>query len=120
MPTIETSTGTIGSSNPLPVTGTVTGTITGTTGGYTATIQVVPTVQAAAYSSGNVIGGLLTFAGAARVAAGSGIIQTAMVSFTSGVQPSLDFVFFNASPTGSTITDKTAIAVANADVGKII
>jgi hypothetical protein len=89
-------------------------------GGYTAQIQVVPTVTAAAYAAGNCIGGLLTFAAAARLAAGSGMIQAATCTFVSGVIPSLDLVLFNATPSGGTITDKTALAVATADLAKVI
>jgi hypothetical protein len=91
-----------------------------TAGGYTTQVQVVPTVQAAAYAAGNVIGGLLTFASAARIAAGSGLVQSASCTFVSGVVPSLDLVLFNASPSGSTVTDKTAVAVATADLAKVI
>lgn len=86
-----------------------------------ATVQVTPTVQAAAYAAGNVIGGLLTLTGAARAGAGSGLIQSVAASFKSGVAPtSLDVVFFSANPSGSTLTDKTAIAVVAADIAKVI
>lgn len=83
-------------------------------------IVVTPTVQAAAYASGNVIGGLLTLNGASRNAAFGGLIQSATAAFVSGVTPALDLVLFNANPSGSTITDKTALAVATADVGKVV
>ena len=87
-------------------------------GGFTATVQVTPTVQAAAYAAGATIGGLLTFANAARTA-GSGLVQTATVTFASGVIPSLDLILFNASPAGGTITDKVALAVASTDLAKV-
>lgn len=98
---------------------TVQGAVQVQAGGYTGASQVTPTVQAAAYAVGNVIGGLLTLTGAAR-AVGSGLIQQVMATFVSGVVPSLDIIFFNASPTGSTVTDKTALAVATADLGKVV
>ncbi len=91
-----------------------------TAGGFTSTVQVTPTVQIAAYTAGQCVGGLITLANAARVAAGSGLIQAVTASFISGVVPSLDIIFFNANPTGSTTTDKTALAIATADLGKII
>lgn len=91
-----------------------------TAGGFATTQQATPTVQAAAYAAGNVIGGLITLAAASRVAAGSGLIQSITASFVSGSVPALDVIFFNASPTGSTVTDKTALAVATADLGKIV
>jgi hypothetical protein len=88
-------------------------------GGFTAAIQVAPTVQAAVYAAGAAIGGLLTFAGAARVAAGSGLAQAATVTFASGIIPSLDLVLFNATPGGGTITDRVAVAIATADLAKV-
>ena len=96
--------------NPIPV----------SAGGYTAQVQVVPVVQAAAYAAGATIGGLLTFASASRTAAGSGLIQAVTATFISGVVPSLDLVLFNVAPGGGTITDKVALAVAAADLAKVI
>lgn len=90
-----------------------------TAGGFTAQIQVVPTVQAAAYAAGATVGGLLTFAAAARISAGSGFAQAATVAFHSGVVPNLDLFLFTANPTASTITDKVAVAVATADEAKV-
>jgi hypothetical protein len=104
----------------IPAGTNVIGAVTGSVGGYTATNQVTPTVQAASYAVGVGIGGLISFTTAARVAAGSGLIQSIMASFTSGVVPSLDVIFFNANPTGSTVGDKVVTAIVAADVGKII
>lgn len=133
----------VSTANPLPVTGggvavptgpagtpntavqTVQG-ITGgtpqpvTAGGYTSLVQVTPTVQAAAYAAGQCVGGLITLAAAGRLAAGSGLLQAVTASFISGVLPSLDVVIFSASPTGSTTADRGALAVATADLAKIV
>lgn len=102
----------VGAAHPLPVSGSA--------GGFTATVQVVPTVQAAAYAAGNCVGGLITLANAARAAAGSGLVQAITAAFVSGVVPSLDVILFNASPSGSTTTDKIAIAIATADLAKVV
>jgi hypothetical protein len=86
--------------------------------GSTVQLSATPTMQAAAYVTGNVIGGLISLANAVR-APGSGLIQSVTVTFQSGVEPSLDIVFFDGNPTNSTITDKTAIALAAADLGSV-
>ena len=39
-------------------------------------IQVTPTISTSAYATGDCIGGLMTFANAARISGGSGIIQS--------------------------------------------
>ncbi len=78
-----------------------------------------PAVSTTAYASGNVVGGLLTFAGAARVAAGSGLIQAASVVSKSAQSADLDLLIFAASPT-STLTDKTALALSATDLDKLV
>lgn len=92
----------------------------GNFGGFTAMLQNTPTVTATAYAAGQCVGGLIALSGASRTAGGSGLIQSVAVSFLSGVQPSVDVVFFNANPTASTITNNTALAINAADVGKVV
>lgn len=83
--------------------------------------QVIPTVQAAAYAAGASIGGLLTFVNAAPSSSGSSaIVQGASVTFSSGVIPTMDLVLLGAAPTGGTITDRVAVAIAAADLAKVI
>jgi hypothetical protein len=82
--------------------------------------QVTPVVQAAAYAVGMSIGGLLMFNYIVPVAGGSAIIQGASATFVSGVVPNLDLVLFTHAPAGGTLTDHTAVAIAAADLAKII
>lgn len=89
-------------------------------GNYVTLQQSTPTVQAAAYAAGAVIGGLITLTTATRLAGGGGLIQSVAASFTSGVLPNIDVIYFNASPTGSTVTDRVAVAIVAADMAKII
>lgn len=89
-------------------------------GGNAAVITQAPAVTVAAYTAGNVIGGLLTFASAARIAAGSGLVQSAVVDAKIALSGQYDLILFDSNPTGSTITDKTALAVVAADFDKII
>jgi hypothetical protein len=60
-------------------------------------LQLTPTVQAAAYAAGQSVGGLLTFSNAVTEVAGSAMVQSATVTFASGVQPQLDLVLFSAN-----------------------
>lgn len=84
-------------------------------------ITVAQTVTAAQYAAGNCVGGLITFATAARVSGASGasgtggIIASVIIDCKSAQTTQMDVLFFNADPSsGSTITDKTAIAIATA------
>lgn len=113
-----TSAGT-NSTTGLPVQG-IQGGILVPTGASGFSISLTPTVQAATYATGIVIGGLLTFANATRTGSLSGLIQAVRATFASGITPSLDFIPFNANPASSTITDKTALAIAGADLSKVL
>lgn len=90
-------------------------------------LTATPTVTASsAYAAGNAVGGLVTFTGATRVSdtAGkggtSGSVQSLIVSSKSSQGALSDVVIFNANPTGSTCTDKTAFSLAAADIGKVV
>lgn len=79
-----------------------------------------PTVSTTAYASGNVVGSLITFTGAARLAAGSGLIQAASVMSKSAQTAALDLLIFSANPSASTFTDKAAVAINAADLDKLV
>ena len=92
----------------------------GEVGGNIIKVAVSPTVSASpAYSSGDVMGGLLTFANVARVAAGSGLLQSVTLNFKSAQTAATDFVWCGGdNPSGTTLTDNAAVAVAAADYNK--
>ena len=98
-------------------------TIPGTTnnviaGGATVNPIATPVITAGLYATGTVIGGLMTFANAARVS--SGRLDLVTINCKSSQTLAMDFVLFEANPTGSTITDKSAISIAVSDIGKVI
>lgn len=106
---------------PLPVKLIGSGPGGGTSvGGFTALVQLVPAVQQVAYAVNQSVGGLLSFPNATRVAGGSGMIQAVTIANKSAQAPVLDVVFFNANPTASAFADRTAAALAAADVGKVV
>ncbi len=99
----------------------------GEVGANQFTITVAQTVTASsAYASGNAVGGLLTFANAARVSGSagapgtSGMVQSVLENTKSAQTSASDLVVFSANPSGSTCTDKTAFSVAAADFDKIV
>ncbi len=90
-------------------------------------VQVAQTVTASsAYASGNAVGGLMTIANAARVSGSlgasgtSGILQNVAVNSKSVQTAQMDIFVFDANPSGSTCTDKSAFVLATADFDKVI
>ena len=80
------------------------------TGGKAVTITQTPTVGTAAYVAKDAVGGLLTFANAARVSAGSISIDAVTIVDKAQQMMSLDLVLFNATigaPTDSSPFDPT-------------
>ena len=110
----------VSSTNPLPVTGPSGGVpVTGNVGGFDISVPNTPTVQNASYSSGNAIGGLQTIA-FFRTAGGSGILNNESVWSKGGSTTAITLYIFNANPTSSTCTDKSAFSLNAADVAKLI
>jgi len=92
----------------------------GEVGSKTVLAEQTPTVSTTpAYSVGDLVGGKLTFAGAARIAAGSGRVATVTVTDKGKQSQDLDLVLFDADPSGTTFTDNAAFAPADADLVKI-
>jgi hypothetical protein len=72
-----------------------------------------------AYTAGDAIGGLLTFANAARVSAGSGTIQAVVVLCkTPALVPALELVLFNQTFTA--IADNAAFNPSDGDMANCI
>ena len=93
-------------------------TIAANTGAGNVSLTATPTVTAGAYTADMVVGGKIPFAGAARVAGGSGYIQQAFVA-KAGNQPALmDLLVFHTDPT-ATFTDHAALPDLSADLGKL-
>ena len=120
------STAKVSSSNPLPVSGTTTpsppaaGTYVGQVGGYDTGVSVTPTIQNAAYASGNAVGALQTVAVFRTSAQPSGILTGIFLAWKGTETTGLTFYVFDTNPTGSTCTDKSAFSLATTDVPKLI
>jgi len=90
-------------------------------------VAVTPTVTASAYTAGNVIGGILTFANillgspSSSATKWSAILQSISVKFKATVViGEIDVAIFTASPSGGTYTDKTAPTFNTADTAKLV
>jgi hypothetical protein len=95
--------------------------VVGNVGGYDISPAFTPTVQNAAYSSGNAIGGLQTITTAFRTAArNSGILNNVSVWSKGGATTPLTFYIFEANPSASTCTDKSAFVLGAADIAKLV
>ena len=79
--------------------------------------SVTPTVQAAAYANGNVIGGLQTIA-TGLGPNGTATLTDVIIDLKSTQTQEIDVLIFNANPSNSTFTDKAALAVNTADAFK--
>jgi len=91
----------------------------GEVGQAKVTVSVTPTVDTAIYALGDLMGGKLTFANAARAAARGGEIITAVLSDLAAQNAQIDLVLFDEDPTGTTFTDQAALDIADADLPKI-
>ena len=80
----------------------------------TSKVAVTPTVTTAAYTAGNVVGGILTFSGVFD-SANAGMLQAIRVRAKSVQTAGLKLYLFPSSPAG-TLTDKTAPALSATDV----
>ncbi len=94
-------------------------------GGFTDVVEATPTIETGIYASGDLIGELITLAGAARTISeggdeGTGLIQSVILTDLSKQDANIDVVFFDANPDGTTFTDNSPLDVADADLVKII
>lgn len=88
---------------------------------YTLDNTVTPTVTASAYSSGNVIGGIMTFPAVLDPGAFNGVLQSITAKFkASAVTGNLEVAIFKASPSNGTYTDKTAPTWNYADMANLL
>lgn len=113
-------------SNPIFAAATATEIHSGEVGSNQIKVQVAQTVTASGYTAGNAVGGLMTVANAARVSASlgasgtGGILQNVAMNSKSTQTTQVDVFIFDANPSGSTCSDKTAFVLASADFDKVI
>jgi hypothetical protein len=83
------------------------------------TSWLAPTVTtASAYATGNVVGDIITFAGAARRSGGGGSIRNIQAVHDGDLAASYDLTLFNDTP--SAVTDRTQWSPSAADLQKVV
>ncbi len=90
----------------------------GQVGGESIAISQTPTVTAGAYSANDVVGGLLTFANAGRVASGSGVIKSVVILDDAGQDAATELWLFDR--TFTPIADNGAWDPSQADLRFLI
>ena len=82
------------------------------------TISQTPTVTAGAYSAGDAVGGLLTFANAARTSGGGGVTMGVIIIDDNGQDVKIELWLFNQTFTA--MSDNAAWAPSEADLENLI
>jgi len=91
------------------------------TGGTRVSVVFTPTVTSgSAYASGNQVGQVLSFASATRTAAGTGSVESLIITDLSAQSGSYDLWLFSANPTHGTYTDKTNLTINASDIVNFI
>lgn len=89
-------------------------------GGKSDVIIPSITTSAAAYSSGDVVGGLITLGNIVRFAKGTGVLKSIHVTDSSGSAAPLTILIFSETPSGATYTDNSAFAYGATALSKQI
>lgn len=82
-------------------------------------IRVTPTITAEAYSANDVVGGVITLAGAVREAGGAGVLQSVVIVDRGNVGAALSLLLFRASP-ASALADNAPFAWGSGDGDKYL
>lgn len=77
-------------------------------------------VDTSIYAAADSVGGLLSFSHASNLRTASGTIRGLVIGDAVKQAAVLSLLLFSSNPTGSTFTDNAAIAIAVADLPKII
>jgi hypothetical protein len=88
--------------------------VIGKLGGLGGTVPVTPTVTAGAYTAGDVVGGLLEFANAARANGVGGLVVGVSIIDDAGQDSEMELWLFNAQP--DAIADNAPFAPTEADL----
>jgi hypothetical protein len=87
----------------------------------TTDVAVTPTVTAGAYTSGNVLGGIMTFANMLAATSFNGILQSITAKFKGAVVTgAIEVAIFKASPSNGTYTDKSAPTWSASDMANLL
>jgi hypothetical protein len=94
--------------------------VIGNVGGTNKIIDVQLTVQAAAYATGEIIGGKITIPKAMARDGGSGLLKSVLLCSKADLTVNMDLVLFSEDPSGTTFSENNAVAIATTDVAKVL
>lgn len=94
--------------------------VIGNVGIQTKVVDVQLTVQAAAYATGDVIGGKITIPNAMARDGGAGLLQSVVLCSKADLTVNMDLVIFSADPANTTFTENGAVDIATTDVAKVL
>lgn len=83
-------------------------------------VSVTPTIQAAAYAAGDVIGGKMTFTNLLSPDVPTGELRKVYIYDKAKQGVSLTLVLFSADPSATTFTENAALTLNAADLEKVI
>lgn len=90
-------------------------------GSATVAVSASPTVTAGAYTAGNIMGGIMTFASLLDSSRFAGVLESITVKFKgTSVSGNVQLSLFKASPSNGTYGDKTAGTWNAADMANLI
>lgn len=84
--------------------------------GIPSHLTITPTVTAGAYTTGQVVGGLISLTNAAQSSGGGGYIQSVNIGIKTTLTGVYDVYFFDTQPTNGTYTDNASFALNVADI----
>jgi hypothetical protein len=96
--------------------GTVSSLTSGNVGGFTKVIHVQPTVNTAAYSAGNTVGGIQTLTNAVRVSGGTAVLESIHIIDRANQKAAFDILIFESNPAAATTTDHAAFVWSTDDL----
>lgn len=79
-------------------------------------VAITPTIQNAAYASGNCMGGFQLV----PLGASTSVLSSISVASQGGLATAKQIYVFNANPTSSTCADKGTFTIATADLAKLL
>lgn len=92
----------------------------GAVGGNTAIVAPTITVTAGAYTANDVVGGVVTLTGAARVSGTATTLTRLSLMDAANQKAQLEILFFNANPSASTFTNDAAPVIHANDIAKYV
>ncbi len=88
--------------------------------GQPKTFTQALTVTAGAYAANDNVGGKITLTSAARASGGTVRLNSITIADHDNQKAEMDFTFFNADPTSSTLTNDAAVSVHDDDANKVV